>query len=288
MPTQQGVTSSANSQSLSSASSSEGMPNGPFMTSIRITCLLLADSDSVPYSGDSSLPHIRRMISLLGNANLPGSGNDTTTRATSPTFPPLMSVSRTFPGRSSVDSNGLSLSGANLPQLGSSSSNNQRRRRSQGLDPLNYTPTASGSSSRSPASSHAPRSPGTRTPSKVVTYFEGEVIDFVNHQLWTNKWQADRKTDMQHWGKFQATKAAFRAGGAGGSGSQGHSGTQWRRYSQLQRYGHGSPGEGLLSSPPSSSLSSDSEDDSDSFNWKDLASGESDEEMITSGRRRRR
>ncbi|CAG8591850.1 1302_t:CDS:2 [Ambispora leptoticha] len=39
---------------------------------------------------------------------------------------------------------------------------------------------------------------------KVVTYWEGEIIDLVNHSLWTNKWQATPDVDLQHWRKFEA------------------------------------------------------------------------------------
>jgi len=39
---------------------------------------------------------------------------------------------------------------------------------------------------------------------KVVTYWEGEMIDLVNHMLWTNKWKATPDVDLQHWRKFEA------------------------------------------------------------------------------------
>ncbi|CAG8584662.1 4853_t:CDS:2 [Ambispora gerdemannii] len=39
---------------------------------------------------------------------------------------------------------------------------------------------------------------------KVVTYWEGEIIDLVNHSWWTNKWQATPDVDLQHWRKFEA------------------------------------------------------------------------------------
>lgn len=44
------------------------------------------------------------------------------------------------------------------------------------------------------------------TSTTVVTYWEGEIIDFINHTLWTRKWQADLQTDLLHWKKFDALK----------------------------------------------------------------------------------
>ncbi|CAG8714713.1 20746_t:CDS:2, partial [Gigaspora rosea] len=38
----------------------------------------------------------------------------------------------------------------------------------------------------------------------VVTYWEGEMIDFVNHSLWTDKWNSTPDIDLQHWKKFDA------------------------------------------------------------------------------------
>ena len=38
----------------------------------------------------------------------------------------------------------------------------------------------------------------------VVTYWEGEMIDFVNHSLWTDKWNSNPENDLQHWKKFEA------------------------------------------------------------------------------------
>ncbi|CAG8644595.1 16421_t:CDS:2, partial [Acaulospora morrowiae] len=38
----------------------------------------------------------------------------------------------------------------------------------------------------------------------VVTYWEGEMIDFVNHSLWTDKWNSTPEIDLQHWKKFDA------------------------------------------------------------------------------------
>ncbi|CAG8464135.1 3773_t:CDS:2 [Acaulospora colombiana] len=38
----------------------------------------------------------------------------------------------------------------------------------------------------------------------VVTYWEGEMIDFVNHSLWTDKWNSTLKIDLEHWKKFDA------------------------------------------------------------------------------------
>ena len=33
----------------------------------------------------------------------------------------------------------------------------------------------------------------------VTTLWEGEVIDFVHHHLWTEKWNASRRIDLNHW-----------------------------------------------------------------------------------------
>ncbi|KAK9710065.1 hypothetical protein K7432_008650 [Basidiobolus ranarum] len=44
------------------------------------------------------------------------------------------------------------------------------------------------------------------TTATVLTYWDGEIIDFTNHGLWTDKWQADRGTDLQHWRMFKAFK----------------------------------------------------------------------------------
>ena len=38
----------------------------------------------------------------------------------------------------------------------------------------------------------------------VVTYWEGEIIDYCNNSLWTNKWAASRETDVKHWNKLEA------------------------------------------------------------------------------------
>ncbi|KAJ9053135.1 hypothetical protein DSO57_1027313 [Entomophthora muscae] len=40
--------------------------------------------------------------------------------------------------------------------------------------------------------------------STVVTYWEGEVVDFVNHNLWTRKWGATDEVDIEHWKRFAA------------------------------------------------------------------------------------
>lgn len=40
--------------------------------------------------------------------------------------------------------------------------------------------------------------------STVVTYWEGEVVDFVNHNLWTRKWGATDEVDIEHWKRFDA------------------------------------------------------------------------------------
>ncbi|KAJ2757907.1 hypothetical protein IWQ57_006971, partial [Coemansia nantahalensis] len=38
-----------------------------------------------------------------------------------------------------------------------------------------------------------------RLPKTVVTYWEGEVIDFVNYMPQTDKWRASCSDDMCHW-----------------------------------------------------------------------------------------
>lgn len=38
----------------------------------------------------------------------------------------------------------------------------------------------------------------------VITSWEGEVIDFAHFGLWTGKWSATRKTDLDHWRRFDA------------------------------------------------------------------------------------
>lgn len=38
----------------------------------------------------------------------------------------------------------------------------------------------------------------------VTTYWEGEIIDNVNHGFLTNKWNASAAADAQHWSKFAA------------------------------------------------------------------------------------
>ncbi|ORZ08534.1 vacuolar import/degradation protein Vid24 [Lobosporangium transversale] len=40
--------------------------------------------------------------------------------------------------------------------------------------------------------------------SSVVTSWEGEVIDFENYTLWTKKWAAGTKTDLDHWKRLEA------------------------------------------------------------------------------------
>ncbi|KAG0343593.1 hypothetical protein BG004_005190 [Podila humilis] len=40
--------------------------------------------------------------------------------------------------------------------------------------------------------------------SNVVTFWEGEIIDFENHNFWTKKWAAKSKTDVDHWSRMAA------------------------------------------------------------------------------------
>ncbi|ORX83557.1 hypothetical protein K493DRAFT_320244, partial [Basidiobolus meristosporus CBS 931.73] len=44
------------------------------------------------------------------------------------------------------------------------------------------------------------------TTATVLTYWDGEIVDFTNHNLWTDKWQANRDIDLQHWRMFKAFK----------------------------------------------------------------------------------
>ncbi|KAF9990245.1 hypothetical protein BGZ75_002878 [Mortierella antarctica] len=40
--------------------------------------------------------------------------------------------------------------------------------------------------------------------SSVVTFWEGEIIDFENHTFWTRKWTAKARTDLEHWKRLEA------------------------------------------------------------------------------------
>ncbi|KAG0017288.1 hypothetical protein BGZ81_010800 [Podila clonocystis] len=40
--------------------------------------------------------------------------------------------------------------------------------------------------------------------SNVVTFWEGEIIDFEHHNFWTKKWAAKAKTDLEHWKRLEA------------------------------------------------------------------------------------
>ena len=42
--------------------------------------------------------------------------------------------------------------------------------------------------------------PQAKTP--VVTFWEGDIIDNVNHSFITSKWGADKKIDVCHWPRF--------------------------------------------------------------------------------------
>ena len=42
--------------------------------------------------------------------------------------------------------------------------------------------------------------PQAKTP--VVTFWEGDIIDNVNHSFITSKWGADKKIDVKHWPRF--------------------------------------------------------------------------------------
>ncbi|KAJ2009732.1 hypothetical protein GGI04_000222 [Coemansia thaxteri] len=53
-----------------------------------------------------------------------------------------------------------------------------------------------------------------RMPQTVVTYWEGEVIDFSNHTPRTAKWRAERADDARHWLMFQPLRADAQAADA--------------------------------------------------------------------------
>ncbi|CAO3571963.1 unnamed protein product [Mortierella alpina] len=40
--------------------------------------------------------------------------------------------------------------------------------------------------------------------SSVVTFWEGEIIDFENHTFWTRKWTAKARDDLDHWKRLEA------------------------------------------------------------------------------------
>ncbi|KAF9564558.1 hypothetical protein EC968_004471 [Mortierella alpina] len=40
--------------------------------------------------------------------------------------------------------------------------------------------------------------------SSVVTFWEGEIVDFENHTFWTRKWTAKAKDDLEHWKRLEA------------------------------------------------------------------------------------
>lgn len=42
--------------------------------------------------------------------------------------------------------------------------------------------------------------PQAKTP--VVTFWEGDIIDNVNHSFITSKWGAEKKVDVKHWRRF--------------------------------------------------------------------------------------
>lgn len=42
--------------------------------------------------------------------------------------------------------------------------------------------------------------------STVITYWEGEIVDFINYDLWTKKWGASERVDIDHWRRFDAFK----------------------------------------------------------------------------------
>lgn len=40
-------------------------------------------------------------------------------------------------------------------------------------------------------------------PAPVITFWEGEIVDNVNHFFLTRRWGAEMGTDISHWRKFQ-------------------------------------------------------------------------------------
>lgn len=49
----------------------------------------------------------------------------------------------------------------------------------------------------------------------VTTFFEGEIVDGVNHYFYTADWQACAQTDLRHWSKLVGFSALHlvRSGG---------------------------------------------------------------------------
>lgn len=61
--------------------------------------------------------------------------------------------------------------------------------------------------------------------SNVVTFWEGEIIDFENHTFWTKKWAAKARTDLDHWKRleaFQGTDEKYIVKGAKTGKFRGH------------------------------------------------------------------
>ncbi|KAF8929853.1 vacuolar import and degradation protein-domain-containing protein [Dissophora ornata] len=61
--------------------------------------------------------------------------------------------------------------------------------------------------------------------SNVVTFWEGEIIDFKNHTLWTKKWSTKPRTDLEHWKRleaFQGIEADYIVNGAVNGKFRGH------------------------------------------------------------------
>jgi hypothetical protein len=47
--------------------------------------------------------------------------------------------------------------------------------------------------------------PGMQQP--IETFWEGSIVDDVNHTFFTRAWGASRDTDLQHWAKFDGWAA---------------------------------------------------------------------------------
>ena len=56
--------------------------------------------------------------------------------------------------------------------------------------------------------------PQAKTP--VVTFWEGDIIDNVNHSFMTTKWGAEKSVDVKHWLKFDGFKPLSKAVQASG------------------------------------------------------------------------
>eukprot|EP00002_Diphylleia_rotans_P004069 TRINITY_DN12928_c0_g1_i1.p1 TRINITY_DN12928_c0_g1~~TRINITY_DN12928_c0_g1_i1.p1 ORF type:complete len:202 (+),score=45.56 TRINITY_DN12928_c0_g1_i1:73-678(+) len=45
--------------------------------------------------------------------------------------------------------------------------------------------------------------------SSVLTFWEGEIVNGIQHGFYTKKWRTNRENDLQHWSKFDGFRATF-------------------------------------------------------------------------------